>query len=565
MTYAFFKADTPNRQMNDIDVVNTADLNDPTKPFGYWPGTGSQLVYGTTHKGFDHRTMFVQMNNSNPGYDNNKPKIKALVCWGMNPIQSESNSAIIRNGLKGLELLVVVDMFLSETAEAEVGESTKVYFLPAAGFAEKAGTYTNSSRVIQWKWQVAKPKGNSKTDLHILAMLAYALIQEDALNVNTTELSPGVPRNPYGTTDKSVIWNNLFRDQYFPGVNNPFTDWDDEMYQKDYARYQVSGYVELIYRQMAKPLSLGGTVWIYSRGGSFTSGWDPTNTVPVSDLVGVPGAAYATPNRAQSRNPSRNTISTGPYIYPLWGHAWLLNRRVFYNRGKVPGDVTDLFVAPDRVARIFVHQNNWNPPTPVSYSQFYRAYTKLAENYGGTPIHEESKETPRPDLAALYPSKGNDSLIPYGSVNEYPLVLTTIRYVEHYQGGLMSRNVPYLTELVPEPILEINSTDAATYGLVNGGVAYIRTARSKWAWEHGITDPYLHNYGWVGPFRVRIIGTRDKQRVAKGMVAIPFHWGSKGLNTGPSANLLTNEAQDPNTYMPESKSCLCAVSPVIKP
>lgn len=554
MTWAFFHSD-PTTQKTDADVVNTSNLNDPTKPYGYWPGTGSSLVGGTKNKGFDHRTMFVQMNPSNPGYTTSKPRIKALVSWGMNPVQSESNSAIYRNGLKGLELLVVVDMFLSETAEAEVGDNTVVYFLPAAGFAEKAGTYTNSSRVIQWKWQVAPPKGNSKTDLEILALLAYALIQQDALNVNTTQ-------NPYGTNSKADIWNNLFRDQYFPGVDNPFTDWSNANYEKDFARHGESGYAELVFMQIAKPLTSGGTVWIYSSGSSsLKSGWDPTNTVPVSDLVGVPGATNQTPNRAQSRNTTPGTA----YIYSNWGHAWLLNRRVFYNRGRVPGDVTDLFVAPDKVARIFVHQSNWSPPTPVEYSIFYRAYSKLAENYGGTPIHEEPKETPRPDLAVTYPSKGIDSVLSYGNVSQFPLVLTTVRYVEHYQGGLMSRNVRYLTELVPEPILEINSADAARYGLVNGGLAYIRTARSIWAKNNGVNDPYLHNYGWVGPFRVRVIGSRDKQRVSSGIVAIPFHWGSKGLNQGPSANLLTNEAQDPNTFMPESKSCLCAVSPVIKP
>ncbi|MCX7832467.1 MAG: molybdopterin oxidoreductase family protein [Actinobacteria bacterium] len=572
MTYAFFHSN-PTNQKTDADVVNTGNLNDPTKPYGYWPGTGSSLVGGTTNTGFDHRTMFVQMNPSNPGYSNTKPRVKALISWGMNPIQSESNSAIFRNGIKGLELLVVVDMFLTETAEAEVGPNTKVYFLPAAGFAEKAGTYTNSSRVIQWKWQVAPPKGNSKTDLETLALFAYALIQQDALNVNTNQ-------NPYGTTSKQVIWNNLFRDQYFTGVNNPFTDWSNNDYQKDIARNNSSGYVELIYKQMAQPLANGGTIWIYSRTGTGIGGWDPTNQVAVSDLVGVPNATYATPNRSQARNPNKNNVpEPAPYLYQNWGHAWLLNRRVFYNRNssysnlRVPGDVNDIFVGMDRVARIFVHQSNWTVPDPVTYSQTYRSYSKLAENYGATPIHEEPKETPRPDLAAIYPSLGRDSLYPYGSTSQYPLVLTTIRYVEHYQGGPMSRNVPYLNELVPEPILEINATDAANYGLINGGLAYIRTSRSKYAYDNNIlvavedggTEPYFHKYGWVGPFRVRIIGVKDKQRVPRGVVAIPFHWGSKGLNTGPSANLLTNEAQDPNTLMPESKSCLCAVSPIIKP
>lgn len=564
MTYAFFHSN-PTNGVTDAQVVNTSNLNDPTKPYGYWPGTGSALVGGTTNRGIQHRTMFAQMNPSMPWFSNSLPRIKALVCWGMNPVQSESNSAIYRQGLKGLELLVVVDMFLTETAEAEVGENTKVYFLPAAGWAEKAGTLTNSARVIQWRWQVVPPMGNSKTDMEILALFAYSLIQEDALNVNTSQ-------NPYGTTDKQVIWNNLFRDQYFPGVNNPFTDWSNDDYQKDVARHGTSGYAEMVYMQMTKPLYEGGTVWIYSKGAStLRCGWDPDFKVPVSDLVGVPGAVNETPNRSQSRNTIRNTASDpAPKIYPNWGHCWLFNRRILYNRNdlqpsRVPGDVTDLFVAPDRVARLFVHQSDWDTPTPVTYSLVFRSYSKLAETYGATPLHEEPKETPRPDLAASYPSLGSNSLVSHGSPSEYPLVLTTIRYVEHYQGGPMSRNTPYLTELVPEPVLEVNSADAAAYGLVNGGVAYIRTARSKWAWQNGVSDPYLHQYGWVGPFRVRIIGTRDRQRVSRGVIAVPFHWGSKGLVTGPSANLLTNDAQDPNTWMPESKSCLCQVSPTIKP
>lgn len=562
MTYAFFKGD-PTTQKTDTDVNGGTGIDDPVNVYGYWPGTGSTKVGGTTHKGYDHRTMFVQMNPSNPGYSSSKPRIKALVCLGMNPVQSESNSAIIRNGLKGLELLVVSDMFLSETAQAEVGASTEVYYLPAAGFAEKCGSYTNSSRVIQWKWQVAPPKGNSKTDFEMLVLLAYELIQNSALNVNETT-------NPFGGTTKADVWNALFASQYgLPA--DPWTGWSNFDYQKDIARNSASGYVELVYKQFAKGLGSGGTLWIYA---SVNPGWDGSASVPVSDLVGVPGAVNPTNNRAQSRNTTPNTVSGGPYIYPKWGYCWLVNRRIFYNLNGVytnkgtpnkgvPGDVADLIVAPDKVGRLFVHQNSDSPPSPVPYSLTYRAYTKLAENYGRTPIHEEPKESPRPDLAATYPSLGINSVLPYGSPTQYPLVLTTIRYVEHYQGGLMSRNVPYLTELVPEPILEINEADAAKYGLVNGGQAYIKTARSAWAAANGVSDPYLTADGWVGPFRVRVFpGTKEQQRVAPGVVAVPFHWGSNGLNQGPSANLLTNDAQDPNTNMPESKSCLCAVKGV---
>lgn len=548
MTYAFFKGN-PTGQITDTDINGGTGINDPANVFGYWPGTGSTKVGGTINKGLDHRTMFAQMNPNASWFDPNKPRIRALVCVGMNPVQSESASAIFRDGLKNLELLVVSDLFLSETAQAEVGATTEVYFLPAAGPAEKCGTYTNSARVIQWKWQVAPPKGNSKTDMEILALLAYELIQIDALNVNSTT-------NPFGGTTPGDVWNALFRDQYFPGVNNPWTDWNNTDYQKDIARDGSSGYAELVYKQMAKPRSEGGTLWIYAIGG-----WTSTATVPVSDLVGVPGAVNPTNNVSQRRNITPNTVSNGPYIYPNWGHAWLINRRIFYNRGHVPGDVTDLIVTPDKVARLFVHLGPDTPPSPVPYANTYRTYFKLSDPDGRTPKHKEPKESPRPDLVTTYGQQGIDSLLPYGNVSGYPLVLTTMRYVEHYQGGPMSRNVEYLTELVPEPILEISSADAATYGLVNGGTAYIKTARSVWAAQNGISDPYLTSDGWVGPFRVRVIGTSSKQRVARGIIAVPFHWGSKGLNIGPSANLLTNDAQDPNANMPELKACLCAVKP----
>ena len=42
----------------------------------------------------------------------------------------------------------------------------------------------------------------------------------------------------------------------------------------------------------------------------------------------------------------------------------------------------------------------------------------------------------------------------------YPLNLTTFRVTEHFQGGPMTRNVPWLCELVPEAIIEISSADA---------------------------------------------------------------------------------------------------------
>ncbi|UCG45601.1 MAG: hypothetical protein JSV58_02110, partial [Candidatus Bathyarchaeota archaeon] len=42
-------------------------------------------------------------------------------------------------------------------------------------------------------------------------------------------------------------------------------------------------------------------------------------------------------------------------------------------------------------------------------------------------------------------------------------------------------------------------------------------------------------------------------------VAMPWHWGFKGLSTGPSANLLTMDAVDVSANIPETKACLVKV------
>jgi formate dehydrogenase major subunit len=41
--------------------------------------------------------------------------------------------------------------------------------------------------------------------------------------------------------------------------------------------------------------------------------------------------------------------------------------------------------------------------------------------------------------------------------------------------------------------------------------------------------------------------------------AMPWHWGFKGLSTGPSANELTMDAVDVSAQIPETKTCLCNI------
>jgi predicted molibdopterin-dependent oxidoreductase YjgC len=70
-------------------------------------------------------------------------KIRAMYVMGENPVVNVPDAGAVAQALKSLDLLVVQDIFMTETAEmAHV-------VLPALGWAEKTGTYTNLERRIQ--------------------------------------------------------------------------------------------------------------------------------------------------------------------------------------------------------------------------------------------------------------------------------------------------------------------------------------------------------------------------------------------------------------------------------
>jgi len=88
---------------------------------------------------------------------------------GENPVQSDANSTAVEKALKSVHTLVVQEMFLTKTAElADV-------VLPAAGWSEVEGTYTNSQRGVQRVRKVANPPGEAKDDIFIFQELANRL------------------------------------------------------------------------------------------------------------------------------------------------------------------------------------------------------------------------------------------------------------------------------------------------------------------------------------------------------------------------------------------------------
>jgi formate dehydrogenase alpha subunit len=96
-------------------------------------------------------------------------KVKALFILGENPLLSDPNVSKVKEELKHLDLLVVQDIFLTETAElAHV-------VLPGVSFAEKDGTFTNTERRVQRVRKAIEPIGNSRPDWQIICDLSLRL------------------------------------------------------------------------------------------------------------------------------------------------------------------------------------------------------------------------------------------------------------------------------------------------------------------------------------------------------------------------------------------------------
>jgi len=100
------------------------------------------------------------MNEVRPG------GVRALHIMGENPMMSEPNLNHTRHMIEQLEFLVAQDLFINESgAYADV-------FLPAASWAEKEGTFTNTDRRVQRVRKAIEPRGQARADWQIVCDLA---------------------------------------------------------------------------------------------------------------------------------------------------------------------------------------------------------------------------------------------------------------------------------------------------------------------------------------------------------------------------------------------------------
>jgi formate dehydrogenase major subunit len=258
--------------------------------------------------------------------------------------------------------------------------------------------------------------------------------------------------------------------------------------------------------------------------------------------------------RRQKSDPAKDPLG----LHPNWAWCWPVNRRILYNRASVdlkgqPWDSRRVVIRWNEDAKKWegdVPDGAWPPGAKLPFIMRPEGTaclftTALAD--GPFPEHYEPVESP---------VRNQMSSVPYspvckvwepdkiGDPREFPIVATTYRVCEHWQAGAMTRNMPWLVELVPDLFVELSPDLARRKGIQTGDWVRVKSKRGAIRARALVTNRFE-------PFTI------DGKLVDQ--IGIPWHWGYAGLATGDSANLLTGNVGDPNTMIPEYKAFLCDV------
>jgi formate dehydrogenase major subunit len=479
-------------------------------------------------------------------------KVEGLFVMGQNPAVAAPNARLERKALAKLKWLVVRDMVEVETAsfwydspEIDRGElgtgqiGTEVFLMPAAGHAEKDGCFTNTQRLIQWHEKAVDPPGDARSDAWFMYHLGTRLKEKARQD----------PR-PRNAGLSALTWDYSVTGT----LREPRVE---EILQ------EINGYT------VADGTLVGGFGDLKADGSTACGCWIYSGVFP------KPGE-----NRADERRP-RDTYGHG------WGFAWPADRRILYNRASArpdgrpwsarkqlvwwdagkkewtgldvpdftrtkapdyrpPNDaVGDAALAGDRpfimhadgLGWIWVAKGLADGPLPTHYEPLESPVSNPL--HPAQPINPAALKEERPDNQY---ARSPDARFPY--------VMTTYRLTEHHTAGGMSRTLSHLAELQPEFFCEISPELAAERGIEAGGWLTILTVR-------GIVEARALVTSRMQPLRI------DGKTVHQ--VGVPYHWGSRGLVTGDSANDLIAISEEPNVRIMEAKGLLCDVVPGRRP
>jgi len=483
-------------------------------------------------------------------------KCKGYFLVGENPAVGSANGKMQRLGLANLDWLVIRDFSLIESAtwwkdgpEIETGEmrtediSTEVFFLPAAAHTEKAGTFTNTQRLLQWRHKAVDPQGDQRSDLwftyHLGRLIRAKLSGSDE------------------AIDRPVL--DLMWDYPLEG---PHDDPSPEAVLREINGWDADGQLLSSYTDLKADGSTTCGCWIYC--GCFA---DDTN-------------------QTARRKPGQDQ----PWVAPEWGWAWPANRRILYNRASAdpegkPWSERKAYVWWDEKQQKWTGHDvpdfaadkkpSYVPPKDARAADAIGGadpfvmqtdgkgwlYVPSGLTDGPMPAHYEPQESPFDN--ALYRQQSNPARQVLGrrenlsnppgndpAASVYPFVVTTYRLTEHHTAGGMSRWLLYLAELQPEFFCEVSPELATERELEHGGWATIVSARAA--------------------IEARVLVTRRmRPLVVQGrtvhQIGLPYHWGPNGKVTGDAANDLLGATLDPNVHIQESKVGTADIRPGRRP
>jgi formate dehydrogenase major subunit len=457
-------------------------------------------------------------------------EMEGMISFGMNPVAGGPNTRKMIEGLGKLKWLIVAENFETETAafwkaKPAAGEyypnvadpsdiQTEVFLLPASCFAEKDGTFVNSSRWLQWKNKALDAPGEAMDDQEIIARLLLK-IRELYAEEGGTAAEPL----------QAIDWS------YANPIAPSLTEVAQEVNGADLSTgKQVPGFGAL--------KDDGTTIcgnWLYS--GSFTED----------------GNMMA---RRGQEDP------TGLGLYPNYSWSWPANRRVLYNRasadasgkpwdetrapirwenGRWKGDVPDykadaapeangaFIMLPEGVAKLFA-ADFAEGPFPEHYEP--------AESPVANPMHPEVSGNP---AAKIFTS----DLDRLGDAAQYPYVAITYRLTEHFH--YWTKHVTASSQLQSTFFVELPAELAEQKGIANQDRVRVSSARGS------VEGPALVTKRLRG---LDVGGQRIYQ------IGLPIHWGFLGRVKGPLVNNLTASVMDPNSGTPEYKGFLVNIEKV---
>jgi len=260
-------------------------------------------------------------------------------------------------------------------------------------------------------------------------------------------------------------------------------------------------------------------------------------------------------NRQKWRD-NRDYHPAGIGLFSKWSWCWPVNRRIIYNRASV-----DLDGNPWNKEKFVIRwtgsgwigdvpDGGWKP---VNQAGTRYPFIMKPEGHahifgpgrtdGPFPEHYEPVESPVENLLSGTQNNPAIKMWPQeiGTPDKFPIVCTTYRVTEHWQAGQMTRNVPWLVELMPDMFVELSKELAQEKGIAKGETVVITSARGEIEAVAMVTARFK-------PYKIN--GKTVHQ------IGLPWHYGFMGLAKGCSANCLTLSIGDANTMIPEYKAFL---------